>query len=552
MADFFLLAIKAIGRQEIHDGTLGSENIKPIDIMAFFVSLAYIALSIDASGLIRLLALKILQRGGKNGRRLFLYLYIFFFLLAGIIGNDPIVLSGTPFLAYMTRLSSNIEHARAWIFTQFAVANIASAILVSSNPTNLVLAGAFEIKFINYTANMIVPVAVTAVMLFPLLLWVIFREQKLIPSRISLHELPQERKNKASINPNIPQPRDFTPSYHGDTKDDEQKNLDFLEEVMNPFVDKPSAIFSSSIMIVTLVVILAINATAPRGEEHPVFWISVPAAVVVLCWDLAMGWRNRHATRSIARGLSTPATKASAETQSRILSDTTSRKDNLQDAGRPNDLSEHPDKIMPEYQEVSESKTCPAKDEPKATDVSQPAGLRTSPMTLQSITSDCHRWLRETFPTAMTTLSNLPLKLVPFALCMFVLVQALATSGWIPVSVTFKEPMPSAYIALGLCIWLEPLDKRHWNGRRYWGHGLYFSHPLQRKYNPFLSENSHHTHICHSSQVPTLARPFCFAESSKPGCRSVVEVKIPFPSGPSGPPCTAWLSASTTEPLALH
>jgi len=69
--------------------------------------------------------------------------------------QDPIILSGTAFLAYMTRASSNILNPRAWITAQFAIANISSAILVSSNPTNLVLAGAFDIKFINYTGNMV-------------------------------------------------------------------------------------------------------------------------------------------------------------------------------------------------------------------------------------------------------------------------------------------------------------------------------------------------------------------------------------------------------------
>lgn len=44
--------------------------------------------------------------------------------------QDPIILSGTAFLAYMTRVSENIEHPRAWIHTQFTVANIGSAILV--------------------------------------------------------------------------------------------------------------------------------------------------------------------------------------------------------------------------------------------------------------------------------------------------------------------------------------------------------------------------------------------------------------------------------------
>lgn len=166
IADLFLLAIQAIGREEIHDGTVGVDDIQPIDIMVFFITLAYIAISIgkvlsfrkfvnmltqtavDASGLIRYLAFKVLQKGGENGHRLYFYLYLFFFALTSFIGNDPIVLSGTAFLAYMTRVASNIKHPRAWIYMQFAVANCGSAILVSSNPTNLVLAGAFKIKFI--------------------------------------------------------------------------------------------------------------------------------------------------------------------------------------------------------------------------------------------------------------------------------------------------------------------------------------------------------------------------------------------------------------------
>jgi hypothetical protein len=69
--------------------------------------------------------------------------------------QDPIILTSTVSLAYITRAASNILNPRAWIHAQFAVANISSAILVSSNPTNLVLAGAFNIKFTVYTVNMV-------------------------------------------------------------------------------------------------------------------------------------------------------------------------------------------------------------------------------------------------------------------------------------------------------------------------------------------------------------------------------------------------------------
>jgi Na+/H+ antiporter NhaD/arsenite permease-like protein len=301
IADLFLLAILAIGRTEVHDGTLGANNISPIDIMVFFLSLAYIAISIDASGLIRFLAFKVLLWGGDVGHRLFFYLYVFFFALTSFIGNDPIILSGTAFLAYMTRVSSNIIHPRAWIHTQFAVANIASAILVSSNPTNLVLAGAFDIKFIHYTVNMIVPVAVTAIVLFPFLLYIVFANESLIPISIKMHELPEGVTDKKPVNPNIPHSRGAAEEEEKEHVTDEEGKLLSLEEIMNPFVDKGGAAFGAVIMAATLITLLAINASRGNGESFQVFWVTLPAAVVMFCWDVAFGWQRRHETREIAR-----------------------------------------------------------------------------------------------------------------------------------------------------------------------------------------------------------------------------------------------------------
>ncbi|GKT48234.1 arsenical pump membrane protein [Colletotrichum spaethianum] len=301
IADLFLLAILAIGRKEVHDGTLGDNGIFPIDIMVFFITLAYIAISIDASGLIRYLALKVLQWGGEVGHRLFFYLYAFFFCLGSFIGNDPIILSGTAFLAYMTRVSTNIKHPKAWIFTQFAIANISSAILVSSNPTNLVLAGAFGIKFIVYTANMVVPVVVTAIVLFPFLLYVVFNNEGLIPYSIKMREAPRKTNSKP-VNPNIP-------SARGNARDEnvEDENTEqLIEEIMNPWLDKGGAAFGAVIMSVTLVTVLAINAASvkTKNDEHfQVFWVTLPAAFVMLCWDLWFGWLRREETRAIAKGV---------------------------------------------------------------------------------------------------------------------------------------------------------------------------------------------------------------------------------------------------------
>jgi hypothetical protein len=108
IADLFLLAISVIGRQEVYDGMIGADNISPFDIILVFLSLGYIANSLEASGLIKYLVFKVLQKAGSVGHRLYAYLYPCFFLLGIFIGNDPIMVL---FLSYMDRRGSNIVRA---------------------------------------------------------------------------------------------------------------------------------------------------------------------------------------------------------------------------------------------------------------------------------------------------------------------------------------------------------------------------------------------------------------------------------------------------------
>ncbi|TVY39933.1 hypothetical protein LSUB1_G005046 [Lachnellula subtilissima] len=490
IADLFLLAILAIGRDEVHDGTIGANNISPLDIMVFFLSLAYIAISIDASGLIRYLAFKVLQKGGKVGHRLFFYLYAFFFVLGSFIGNDPIILSGTAFLAYMTRVSSNIIHPRAWIHTQFAVANIASAILVSSNPTNLVLAGAFKIKFIVYTANMIVPVVATGIVLFPFLLYIVFADESLIPFSIQMHELSEEAKAKKPVNPNIPHARGT--AEEEEDKNNEEGKLLSLEEIMNPFLDKGGAAFGAVIMTATLVTLLALNAASQSSGEHPVFWVTLPAAFVMFCWDVAFGWYNRHETREIARKGRQEIEDAQAErlareeeeanraaleehvyataaydltltsspepqgddnnttTNDEITSAPTEKRNGpahmltppLDTSASMLDFQENgrPTSAIDEKKDLSriELGTTSSNDEKRASTRTSPSPSSSFPQTpkrttLVSFLASRYHWSQETFPTVTAVIAHLPFALVPFAFSMFVLVQGLVTKGWVPV-----------------------------------------------------------------------------------------------------------------------
>lgn len=457
IANLFLLAISAIGRREIRNGTLGADNIVPIDIMAFFLALAYIAISIDASGLIRYLASKVLQTGGRVGHRLFFYLYALFFALSSFIGNDPVILSGTAFLAYMTCASSNIVHPRAWIHSQFAIANIASALLVSSNPANLVLAGAFQIRFVEYTANMVVPVVITSIVLFPFLLYIVFADESLIPLSIEKHELSEEEKAAKPLNPNLPR-MERTDMEQGSVL---ERNL-LLREILNPYLDKSGATVGTVIMLATVLTILVVNAVSHDNGQHPVSWVAVPAAVVMLCWDLGFGWYQRHDTREMARkgceGVASAragqslkgAEESERSDQTRMIIESSGlRQQRKVEIARSTEraasdtVSTLDDKSKPAWavanyslREVSDIAPAQATmaltykvSEREPGDLESGDGRERA--TLVSLVTDAYKWLRETFPTSIVVISHMPFALVPFTFSMCVLVQALTTKGWV-------------------------------------------------------------------------------------------------------------------------
>jgi hypothetical protein len=113
-----------------------------------------------------------------------------------------------------------------------------------------------------------------------------------------VHYLPDKIQNKKPANPNIPtvreRPADDEHSWF-DTRDAE------LERILNPFLDRNSALLGSIIFMATTILLLAFNAVYLSQGGNTDFWATLPVAVLVLCWDLSMGWMNRAETRSIVQ-----------------------------------------------------------------------------------------------------------------------------------------------------------------------------------------------------------------------------------------------------------
>jgi hypothetical protein len=116
---------------------------------------------------------------------------------------------------------------------------------------------------------MIVPVIVTAIILLPFLLYIVFADQSLVPTEIEMHELSAEEKKKPPVDPNIPDGRGILEEQEKQYENAEQVKAISLGEIMHPFIDRKSAAFGAFIMSATLITLLTINASdQPNGQPH--------------------------------------------------------------------------------------------------------------------------------------------------------------------------------------------------------------------------------------------------------------------------------------------
>jgi Na+/H+ antiporter NhaD/arsenite permease-like protein len=144
----------------------------------------------------------------------------------------------------------------------------ASAVLISSNPTNLVLSGAFSLSFITYTSSVVLPFLAAALIVYLYLAYVLFRSAESIRPSI---EVSYDDASVASDGVGIDRPS-------------------------AALVDKTGAIFGSILLMATLG---ALVGTSTIGI--PVWRVTVPAATMMLSRDLWWDWRRRGTHGAVAK-----------------------------------------------------------------------------------------------------------------------------------------------------------------------------------------------------------------------------------------------------------
>ncbi|KAJ1647428.1 hypothetical protein J3B02_000389 [Coemansia erecta] len=151
-----LLATTAIRiKSEVYHGFIGSDGIEPYGIVILIMSLAYICISLDQSGVLSYIAMYVTKKWGRNGRLLLLCFYALSAVMAVLTSNDVVVLCLTPIICIFSDITG--VDAEPFLISMFVSANTASMALYIGNPTNIVAAQANKISFLVYSAWMVLP-----------------------------------------------------------------------------------------------------------------------------------------------------------------------------------------------------------------------------------------------------------------------------------------------------------------------------------------------------------------------------------------------------------
>jgi len=351
------------------------------------------AITLDVTGILQAAAFWVSNKGGNNGRKLYFYFYLLLTFISMVVGNDPVILSGTAFLVYYTA-ATNLEPV-AWLISEFAAANTASMVLFVGNPTNVVICEGFRINNAAFTAYTILPFLACSVACYGALSFQ-FRDGKHVPRRLNI---------TGKLN---------------------------VREVLR---DPVSAVFGSILLLTCLVVVIALSFI------HVDVWkVVLPFAAAKFIFDLA--WDHYRYSAGLIPKFSdklaneTPNEDAMFSELKRAMSmpNDPERSDTLESyATTPEIMTSSAETRIPQTESPSQSSTTISVN---VNPTSPPEESRIFPKQREKLDL-LHKELSAHFPTFFTALPRLLFGLIPFAFSQFILIEGLAEQGWIDVFATW-------------------------------------------------------------------------------------------------------------------
>jgi len=158
---------------QILHGLEGVGSLNPFGILVLFLSMVFMSIFLDITGFFEYCARVGLKYARGDGRRLYFSVYFTVSILTIFTSNDIIILTFTPFIYYFSK-NAGID-PKPYLIAEFFAANTWSMMLYIGNPTNIVLAAAFDLRFDEYSKWMLLP-SLVAGLINMTLLYFIFRK----------------------------------------------------------------------------------------------------------------------------------------------------------------------------------------------------------------------------------------------------------------------------------------------------------------------------------------------------------------------------------------
>ncbi|MDH1976563.1 arsenic transporter [Aliarcobacter butzleri] len=168
------------------------------DATLAFIGIIILSLVLDEIGFFEWCALKMAKFSKGSGIRMFVYSILLGSFVSALFANDGAALILTPILlAKMRVLQLSTKTIIAFLLAGGFISDSASLPFVFSNLTNIVTANYFNIGFMDYFLNMIIPfiVSVIASIVF---LWLILRKD--IPKKVDIRLLKEPKSVIKNMN----------------------------------------------------------------------------------------------------------------------------------------------------------------------------------------------------------------------------------------------------------------------------------------------------------------------------------------------------------------
>lgn len=162
-----MLSFRLAKVESVVNALFADSAINPLKILILFISMTMLSIFLDELGFFRFLASIALKKARTGQIKLFLYLYITVSILTVFTSNDVIILSFTPFICYFAK-NAKISPI-PYLAAEFVAANTWSMALVIGNPTNIYLATAYGLNFVDYVKISIFPTICAGIVAFVML-----------------------------------------------------------------------------------------------------------------------------------------------------------------------------------------------------------------------------------------------------------------------------------------------------------------------------------------------------------------------------------------------